>query len=71
MPAASKSTVEILDVDDLRGQVVTIQLAPLSAASEACIGWSALKMLGAKDDAGSQTGARGDGATAYRPVAGS
>ena len=71
MPAASQSTVEILDVEDLRGQVVTVQLAPLSAASEAsCIGWSDLKMLGAQVDAERETGARRDGLTAYRPVPG-
>jgi len=53
MPATSKFTAEILDVDALRGQVVTIQLAPLSAASgsPSCIGWSGLKVLGPQVDA--------------------
>ena len=51
MPATSKFAAEILDVDALRGQVVTIQLAALSAASGApsCIGWSGLKVLGPVD----------------------
>jgi hypothetical protein len=61
LPAASKSTAEILDVEALRGQVVTIQLAPLSATSGAsCIGWSGLRLLGPRVDAERATGAPPD-----------
>jgi hypothetical protein len=61
LPAASKSTAEIFDLEALRGQVVTIQLAPLSATSGAsCIGWSGLKLLGPRVDAERATGAPPD-----------
>ena len=67
MPAASKSRAEILDVEALRGQVVTIQLAPLSAASgsPSCIGWSELKILAPQIDTDRATGARDDGRDAH------
>jgi hypothetical protein len=48
LPAVRQSQPETLDIAELRGQVVTVQVSPLSPAdaTHSCIGWSDIRVVG-------------------------